>query len=1119
MAAPGLRCRELGEGNCKFTKDAPTLAVEGKPAQARLKCEACGQFSIYTWEKCMLCSKWVNLRKGFQAHMRAYHDDAAVVAVDHDDAAVVAVVTPPHPDDEDEDEVGAAAAAAAAAQSHQTPQSQSPSQTPSPSPSQTPPPQTPPRPPPQTPPPPPPPARSPPSPETVGPASRRQRVEPPALETRLEEQLFADMSQSERQDVAAAALAAADAASAMDDDDDDDDALGTVPLNQLVDPLGYVDELLGSGSCGFEQNEFWWNVSVVTLNMVVRFRRAEERQRFVEAVLPRRDRLVMRVPAEESWVSNQEYDVLLRSVVQVDGEVSLTFNSFGPKAAFFSGLKVLPVERVTARATFLYPGSHRLQDDVHFYLRANRRDVDDTQQEIIRLARSLGKSVNFSDNHNKASSKNGRETTNDGNSGGQSGHQSSLGPSASSRLKAADRALVVMSRRLMAAKSGPLLKLEREALASGFPYLLHELVDARLGPIVRLVVRRKLLHGRATGADVVAENVLAFFGWDASRPRDWAASRLVQAFVGLAKKQSQTPETTPGAFENDDESEREGLSDDEDDDWFFVPRVQRLECVLILSEEPTCVSALEPTCVSALRRWRARGEDDGLPSSQTLPLERKSDEGRARLRRPESWSPRLDDDEHPLRGASPIITVEKGAALRKESAAPPADKTAAANDVAVVTPTPEQLAALDEELRGWRNLGRTQDKKKEPSPTSSRSAFADDDDDDDKNFAPPLLCPLDRGLARKDLERYDPTADSLAACWVQTLTGLEVGVPLVDGLKDGVVLCELVSVIRPGILKKKPYRGHRPWRYNDNIAAFLDAAKTLGVRRDALFDTTDLVNSRDRCSVVRCLEALADRARVLRPDLPALLRHADVVAPKKKTKAIVALGCDLKDSPVADGGLTTRDSVGSSSESSSPRRLQQQQLLQARPTTTDHTHTHNNTNNNNNVNNNTTTTTRLPFAGLRLPMDRAIVRDEMAYGPLVYLVVWSIALKEAVPMERAEVRLCRFLQTKNLEFELVYLDLTPDRKGDLYRIAGGDVNLPCLTFGPEYHGSYETLKEKDANGTFDPLTVLARQGRGFWVKPLHCKVVRLDDPGSNKYCACPLPGSRNDNPTLPPTDA
>ncbi|XP_049742904.1 LIM and calponin homology domains-containing protein 1 isoform X9 [Elephas maximus indicus] len=94
----------------------------------------------------------------------------------------------------------------------------------------------------------------------------------------------------------------------------------------------------------------------------------------------------------------------------------------------------------------------------------------------------------------------------------------------------------------------------------------------------------------------------------------------------------------------------------------------------------------------------------------------------------------------------------------------------------------------------------------------------------------------------------DP-AFSEAQKWIEQVTGRSFGdKDFRTGLENGILLCELLNAIKPGLVKKIN-RLPTPIAGLDNIILFLRGCKELGLKESQLFDPSDLQDTSNRVAV------------------------------------------------------------------------------------------------------------------------------------------------------------------------------------------------------------------------------------------------------------------------------
>ncbi|XP_044046325.1 LIM and calponin homology domains-containing protein 1-like isoform X9 [Siniperca chuatsi] len=106
---------------------------------------------------------------------------------------------------------------------------------------------------------------------------------------------------------------------------------------------------------------------------------------------------------------------------------------------------------------------------------------------------------------------------------------------------------------------------------------------------------------------------------------------------------------------------------------------------------------------------------------------------------------------------------------------------------------------------------------------------------------------------RDEPERLDPNrpepACQEAQKWIEAVTGKSFGdKDFCSGLENGILLCELLSAIKPGLVKKIN-RLPTPIAGLDNLSVFLRGCEELGLRGSQLFDPGDLQDTSIRANL------------------------------------------------------------------------------------------------------------------------------------------------------------------------------------------------------------------------------------------------------------------------------
>ncbi|KAG8225560.1 hypothetical protein J437_LFUL002077 [Ladona fulva] len=125
---------------------------------------------------------------------------------------------------------------------------------------------------------------------------------------------------------------------------------------------------------------------------------------------------------------------------------------------------------------------------------------------------------------------------------------------------------------------------------------------------------------------------------------------------------------------------------------------------------------------------------------------------------------------------------------------------------------------------------------------------------------------------RKINSKYSEELAQECLEWIKIVTGEDINVSgdednFYQTLKDGALLCRLVNKMQPGSVKKIN-GGSLAFKLMENINAFLESAKKMGVPPEETFQTVDLWEKQNLHSVVICLQSLGRKASKF--DLPAI---------------------------------------------------------------------------------------------------------------------------------------------------------------------------------------------------------------------------------------------------------
>eukprot|EP00842_Homolaphlyctis_polyrhiza_P002152 jgi/Hompol1/2938/HPOL_006238-RA len=121
---------------------------------------------------------------------------------------------------------------------------------------------------------------------------------------------------------------------------------------------------------------------------------------------------------------------------------------------------------------------------------------------------------------------------------------------------------------------------------------------------------------------------------------------------------------------------------------------------------------------------------------------------------------------------------------------------------------------------------------------------------------------LDADLAAKAAAKYDPAREALAGDWLQEVSGVafDPSLSFAENLKSGVILCKAINAVMPHSPITKIAESKMAFKQMENIHAFLEKMKELGVPSFESFQTVDLFEAKNINQVVQSIFALSRHA-------------------------------------------------------------------------------------------------------------------------------------------------------------------------------------------------------------------------------------------------------------------
>lgn len=98
---------------------------------------------------------------------------------------------------------------------------------------------------------------------------------------------------------------------------------------------------------------------------------------------------------------------------------------------------------------------------------------------------------------------------------------------------------------------------------------------------------------------------------------------------------------------------------------------------------------------------------------------------------------------------------------------------------------------------------------------------------------------MDKDIQNKLKAKFDPEKQAQAQAWVETIIGSKFTGTFHEELKDGVKLCKLINIIKPGSVPKIN-ETKMAFKQRENIVNYLEGCKKLGMKESDCFVTQDL---------------------------------------------------------------------------------------------------------------------------------------------------------------------------------------------------------------------------------------------------------------------------------------
>ncbi|CAG2166920.1 unnamed protein product [Oppiella nova] len=154
---------------------------------------------------------------------------------------------------------------------------------------------------------------------------------------------------------------------------------------------------------------------------------------------------------------------------------------------------------------------------------------------------------------------------------------------------------------------------------------------------------------------------------------------------------------------------------------------------------------------------------------------------------------------------------------------------------------------------------------------SSDGTLAQTDDYSDYKLKDPITKSSTKSIQPNSQMKFDMNLALTALQWVRAITKLPLDAPnpdmgfqdhfdFADCLKDGIALCSLINILRPGSVAKIN-ETKAPFKQRENLEMFLKGCEEYGLKSHDLFQVNDLYERKNLYMVVNCLFALGGLAQ------------------------------------------------------------------------------------------------------------------------------------------------------------------------------------------------------------------------------------------------------------------